>query len=70
MKIKRAELEEREIEILRELSQTNCNGVSCELCPLNFVLGNGLKVCAVDAAVLVLKQNYINPYERLKGETK
>lgn len=61
MKIKRAELEEREIEILRELSQTDCNAISCEICPLNFVLGNGLKVCSVDAAVLVLKQNSINP---------
>ena len=68
MKISKAVLDEHEVEILRELAQTNCNGISCDFCPLNFTLGTGLKVCTVDVAVLCLKQNDINPYERLKGE--
>lgn len=68
MKISRAELEEHEIETLRELAQTNCNGIVCDYCPLRFTLSDGKLLCITDAAVSCLKQNNINPYERLKGE--
>ena len=70
MKITKAKLEEHEIEILRELSQTNCTGVVCEYCPFRIELSNGLKDCIVDFAINCLKNNNINPYERSKHEQK
>ena len=68
MKIHKAELEEHEIAILRELSQTNCTGVVCEFCPYRVELSNGLKDCIVDIAISCLKNNNINPYERIEKE--
>lgn len=70
MKRSKAVLEEHEIEILRELSQTNCTGVVCEDCPYRVELSYGLKDCIVDIVISCLKNNNINPYERIGKEQK